>query len=179
MAAFHFGIEVGRGAADFTPKHCAEAARRKSPLPLAVADSNVEVGTKNADFNVFFIAAETETRRCEDGFLSTPKGLSMLPLAHWNRALILLSRLRTKASQELTQTNPNFSLKMERKLELGPKPVGRHSAEHRLPLARSVSSPFIDLREGLSAEHPDQRKPGHSLAAKTAVQECSSAPAQQ
>ena len=90
-----------------TKKNAAENARRNCRCRLRLADSNFEVDTETADFNVFFVVAEAETRRCEDGLTFTSQDSQRSPslIKHWS--LKLLSALRTKASQILSNALPN------------------------------------------------------------------------
>ena len=81
------GVKSAEALPTSTPKEI--PPKPAAEFELAPAASDVEVGTENADFNVFFVAAETETRRCEDG--------------------LNLASLDSQRSPSLTGTEPSYS----------------------------------------------------------------------
>ena len=115
-----------------TPK---EACCRIRRCRLRLDDSNVEVGTETADFNVFF-AAEAETPTPMVAQHSPQKASQRSPSLTENRSLRLLSCLRTQASQT-TPPKPT-----EHELKLGKNTVEQNWTETcRTPPGRTPASP--------------------------------------
>ena len=86
-----------------TPKECSRCRNRRCRLRLD--DSNVEVGTETADFNVFF-AAEAETRRCVMARRLPPSQIQQSSQRSPLTRIQGIPQLRTTASQTLPKTTP-------------------------------------------------------------------------